>query len=122
MGPWDLLGPRNIKYSLREVIVDTFIKEVPISPKVPEYSARGGAVSFKKRGGGAGGRDVGKHAVVEGGQEGRAVVEGANRISEGSSFLEPWNLLEPLFVKYSLRGVLVNTFIKEVPESSKVPE
>jgi hypothetical protein len=35
--------------------------------------------------------------------------------------LEPWNLLEPLFVKYSLRGVLVNTFIKEVPEGSKVP-
>jgi hypothetical protein len=33
-----------------------------------------------------------------------------------------WNLLEPLFVKYFLGGVIVNTFENRVPKGSKVPK
>ena len=84
------MGPRKIKYSLREVIVNTFKNQVPEVPRSQNSQQRGGQFLFKKG---------------------------------GSHFaLGPWDLLGPRNIKYSLREVLVDTFIKEVPKGPKVPE
>jgi hypothetical protein len=42
------LGPRKIKYSLREVIVNTFIKEVPEVPRSQNIRQEGGQFLLRR--------------------------------------------------------------------------